>query len=153
MFKEFDPELIVGLLKDASIDIEYKESSFPAIWSKFFFIASFGLVTTRYNKSIGQVNEEPSLKERASQIMLEIQSIADQKEINLPQNIIEQTFLKAGTFPYQTPTSLQLDVQSGKENTELELFAGAIINYGKSLGIPVPETTRIYHEIKDGQMA
>jgi len=153
MFKEFDPQPVVDLLKNASIDIAYKEDSFPAIWSKFFFIASFGLVTARYNKSIGQVNEDPSLQDRARKIMQEIQLIADQKEIGLPQDIIEQTFQKASTFPYQTPTSLQLDVQSGKENTELELFAGAIINYGQLLDIPVPQTTQIYHEIKDGKRA
>jgi len=148
--KQFDPQFIVDLFKSASIDIECKKDSFPAIWSKYFFIASFGLVSARYNKSIGQVNEEPELHERALRIMQEIQAIAAKKEINLPENIIELTFQKAASFPFQTPTSLQLDVQSRKENTELELFAGAIIAYGDALNIPVPETTDIYNEIKNG---
>ncbi|AMP98213.1 2-dehydropantoate 2-reductase [Pedobacter cryoconitis] len=149
---EFDPQGIVDLFKNASIDIDYKEDSFPAIWSKYFFIASFGLVSARYNKSIGQVNEEEELHQRALAVMQEIQAIAVRKEIDLPEDIIEQTFQKAASFPFQTPTSLQLDVQSGKENTELELFAGAIIAYGKQLGIPVPETTDIYNEIKNGML-
>jgi 2-dehydropantoate 2-reductase len=102
--KQFDPQPIVDLFKEASIDIEYKEDSFPAIWSKYFFIASFGLVSARYNKSIGQVNEEPELHERALRIMQEIQAIAITKEINLPENIIELTFQKAVSFPFQTPT-------------------------------------------------
>ncbi|KIO75414.1 2-dehydropantoate 2-reductase [Pedobacter lusitanus] len=148
--KQFDPQTIVDLFKDAAIDIDYKEDSFPAIWSKYFFIASFGLVSARYNKSIGQVNEEPELHERALKIMQEIELIAFKKEISIPENIIEQTFQKAASFPYQTPTSLQLDVQSGKEHTELELFAGAIIAYGKALNIAVPETTAIYKEIREG---
>lgn len=150
--QEFDPQGIVDLFKNASIDIDYKEDSFPAIWSKYFFIASFGLVSARYNKSIGQVNEEEELHQRALKVMQEIQAIALSKEIDLPENIIEQTFQKAASFPFQTPTSLQLDVQSGKENTELELFAGAIIAYGKALDIPVPETTEIYNEIKNGML-
>lgn len=149
---EFDPQSIVELFKKASIDIDYKEDSFPAIWSKYFFIASFGLVSARYNKSIGQVNEEEELHQRALKVMQEIQAIALRKEIDLPENIIEQTFQKAASFPFQTPTSLQLDVQSGKEHTELELFAGAIIAYGQALGIPVPETTEIYNEIKNGML-
>lgn len=149
---ESDPQSIVELFKKASIDIDYKVDSFPAIWSKYFFIASFGLVSARYNKSIGQVNEEEELHQRALKVMQEIQAIALRKEIDLPENIIEQTFQKAASFPFQTPTSLQLDVQSGKEDTELELFAGAIIAYGKALGIPVPETTEIYNEIKNGML-
>lgn len=147
---QYDALEIATLLKDAGIDLDYKEDSFPDIWTKYFFIASFGLVTARYNKSIGQVVEEPALHDRAALIMQEIEAIAKRKEISIPEDIIEKTFQKAASFPYQTPTSLQLDVQSGKANTELELFAGAIIDYGKTLEIPVTETQQIYNEIKAG---
>ena len=147
---QYDALEIAALLKDAGIDLDYKEDSFPDIWTKYFFIASFGLVTARYNKSIGQVVEEPALHDRAALIMKEIEVIAKKKEVAISEDIIEKTFQKAASFPYHTPTSLQLDVQSGKANTELELFAGAIIEYGKILGIPVTETQQIYKEIKAG---
>lgn len=147
---QYDALEIATLLKDADVDLDYKEDSFPDIWTKYFFIASFGLVTARYNKSIGQVVEEPALQNRAALIMKEIEAIAKKKAVAIPEDIIEKTFQKAASFPYQTPTSLQLDVQSGKANTELELFAGAIIDYGKILGIPVTETQQIYSEIKAG---
>jgi 2-dehydropantoate 2-reductase len=139
---------VVDILKDSEVDVVYKEDSLPDIWTKFFFIASFGLVSARYNKSIGQINEESHLRARAKVIMREIQQITINKEINIPENIIELTFYKASTFPYDTATSLQLDVQSKKANNELELFAGAIINYGRQLNIPVIETEKIYAEIR-----
>lgn len=141
---------IVHLLQNAGIDISYEVDAFPAIWTKFFFIASFGLVTARYNKTIGQVNEDLLLHEKASGIMNELKIIAGKKSITIPESIISDTFQKAASFPYHTPTSLQLDVQSGKSHTELELFAGAILSYGKELDIPVPETEKIYAEIKSG---
>ncbi len=148
----FEPQWVIDLLKDAGIDIVYKENPFSDIWTKFFFIASFGLVSARYNKSIGQVNGDADLKTRATSIMQEIQQIAIRKKINLPENIIELTFQKAATFPFNTPTSLQLDVQSKKQNTELELFAGAIINFGKQLNLSVIETEKIYKEIKQMEL-
>jgi 2-dehydropantoate 2-reductase len=148
-YNNYEFEWIIDLLSDSGIDVAYKENSFPDIWTKFFFIASFGLVSARYNKSIGEVNSETILKARAMAIMQEILQIAIKKQIQLPENIIELTFQKAATFPFQTPTSLQLDVQSKKANNELELFAGAIINFGKQLNISVPETHKIYVEIKD----
>jgi 2-dehydropantoate 2-reductase len=147
-----DPKWVVDLLKDCEADVVYKEDSLPDIWMKFFFIASFGLVSARYNKPIGQVNEEPDLRARAKAIMLEIQQITVNKGINIPENIIERTFHKASTFPYNTPTSLQLDVQSNRANNELELFAGAIINYGRQLNISVIETEKIYAEIRQNQV-
>lgn len=145
---EYQPQPLVELLAEAGLVIEYQQDAFPAIWTKFFFIASFGLVSARYNKSIGQVEEDPILHERAQAIMQEIEAIAHQKGIALPADVINQTFQKARSFPYQTPTSLQLDVNSSKANTELELFAGAIITYGKTLGVEVQETSKIYEEIK-----
>ena len=148
-YPQYDPKQIIELLKDAAINVEYKENSFPDIWTKYFFIASFGLVSARYNKSIGEVNKEADLHGRALLIMKEIEAVAHKKGIPLPQDIIEQTFQKSTTFPYDTPTSLQLDVQSGKKNNELDLFAGAIINYGKEMHTSVVETEKIYYEIEE----
>ena len=144
----FSFDAIVPILQNAGIDVEFKENSLPDIWTKFFFIASFGLVTARYNKSIGQVNEENNLRVEALAIMTEIKRIAVLKGIKLSDTIISDTFEKAATFPYHTPTSLQLDVHSKKNQNELELFAGTIIKYGKELRIEVPATIKIYEEIK-----
>ena len=148
LHKDYNPNSIIQLLKHAGIDIEFKEDVLTEIWAKFIFIASFGLVTARYNKSIGQVNEEDNLKKEAHSIMEEIKSIAILKGINISDTIIHATFKKAATFPYHTPTSLQLDVQANKAQNELELFAGSIIKYGRELGTEVPTTTQIYKEIK-----
>lgn len=146
---EYTPEHLVSVLAAANIAIEYQEDAFPAIWTKFIFIASFGLVSARHNKSIGQVEEEPQLHERAHLLMQEIEAIARKKGMALPVDIIEKTFQKAKSFPYHTPTSLQLDVQSGKPKTELELFAGALLTYSKTLSVPAEETRKIYREIKE----
>ncbi|QWX83628.1 2-dehydropantoate 2-reductase [Cellulophaga sp. HaHaR_3_176] len=139
---------ILKLLETSKIDFEFKENALTAIWSKFIFIASFGLVSANHNSSIGAVCTDVSQKEEATKIMLEIKAIADKKSIFLADDIIQKTFEKAGTFPPKTPTSLQLDVHSGKNKTELELFAAAIINYGIALDISTLFTESIYSRIK-----
>lgn len=144
---EFDPQSIIALLKAADIDITLKDDAFPDIWAKFFFIASFGLVSARYNQPIGQINENPELHLRAEKIMNEILAIAHASKIDIPAQIIEQTFQRASSFPYHTPTSLQLDVQSGKAHTELALFSGAILRLGQQYAIDVKETATIEREI------
>jgi len=139
---------IISLLERSDINFDFKENSQVDIWTKFIFIASFGLVTAKHNSSIGAVCSLELQKEEARNIMIEIKSIADKKGIELKEDIIQKTFEKASTFPPKTPTSLQLDVNSNKENNELELFAGAIINYGKEINLNTPFTERIYQEIK-----
>jgi 2-dehydropantoate 2-reductase len=140
---------IVDLIQKSKINFEFKENSLVDIWTKFIFIASFGLVTAKHNSSIGAVCSIELQKEEAAKIMNEIKSIADKKGIYLHDNIILKTFEKASTFPPKTPTSLQLDVNSGKKDNELELFAGAIINYGKEMNINTSFTESIYQEIKE----
>lgn len=139
---------IINLLQNSKIDFEFKENSFVDIWTKFIFIASFGLVTAKHNSSIGTVCTDEIQKQEATNIMVELKSIADKKGIILEDNVIQNTFDKAITFPFNTPTSLQLDINSKKENNELELFAGAIINYGKEVNIATPFTEKIYSELK-----
>lgn len=140
---------IINVLKNSGIDFDFKENSFVDIWTKFIFIASFGLVTAKYNSSIGMVCSDEIQKQEATNIMIELKSIADKKGIILQDNIIQQTFEKALTFPFTTPTSLQLDINAKRENNELELFAGAIINYGNELNIKTPFTQKIYSELRN----
>lgn len=141
------PDEIIALFNRAGISMEYHENILKAIWEKFIFIASFGLVSGRYNMTIGQILESPELKQMANHIMEEIRSIAGHKAIPLQPDIIVLTFRKAALFPYDTPTSLQLDIQSKKPKNELKLFAGPIIQYGGELGVNVNATEEIFREI------
>ena len=138
-----DIDWALALIENSGIDFDFKDNSLADIWTKFIFIASFGLVTAKHNSSIGSVCADELQRNEATNIMEEIRLIAAGKNILLEEDIIAKTFAKAATFPPQTPTSLQLDVNSRKENNELELFAGAIINYGLELNIDVSNTQRI----------
>ncbi|NQX82776.1 MAG: 2-dehydropantoate 2-reductase [Flavobacteriaceae bacterium] len=144
-----DINWIIDLMSHSNINFEFKENSMIEIWTKFIFIASFGMVTALHNSSIGEVCNMESQKKEATNIMNEIKSIAIAKGIILDKDIIRQTFIKAATFPPETPTSLQLDINSKKTNNELELFAGAIIKYGKQNNINTDYTESIYLKIKN----
>ena len=141
-------EWITDLLSESKIDFDFKDNSLSDIWTKFIFIASFGLVTAKHNSSIGTVCTDEHQKKEATEIMEEIRLIADKKGIFLQEDIIDKTFEKASTFPFETPTSLQLDINSGKKENELELFAGAVLKYGAEVGTETPFTERIYAEMK-----
>lgn len=147
-FPQDTPEKVMEIFRKAGIQYDYQEDPFPAIWTKFVFIASFGLVTSRYDVPIGKANEDVEIRQMVRSIMEEITAVAKLKGVVLPQDIIGRTFRKASSFPYATPTSLQLDIRSGKEANELELFAGAVLKYGEQIQVPTPATKQIYDEIK-----
>jgi 2-dehydropantoate 2-reductase len=144
----YTPHELFRLFERSSIDYEWKDDANPAIWEKYLFIASFGLISARYNRTLGEILEEPSLKEEVVQIVKEIWAIALKKNIALPDGIVDLSLKKATIFPRDTQTSLQKDIHQKKSKSELELFGGTIIDLGKKLGIPTPTTKRIYRELK-----
>ncbi len=142
------PHEIFRILKESSIPHEWRDDANPAIWGKYIFIASFGLISARYNRTLGEILEEPSLKEEVLGIMNEIHSIALKKKIGLPDGIADLSLKKAAMFPRETQTSLQRDIHQKKGKSELELFGGTIVDLGKRLGVPTPTTAKIYRELE-----
>jgi 2-dehydropantoate 2-reductase len=142
------PHEIFRVFEKSLIDYEWKNDANPAIWEKYIFIASFGLISARYNRTLGEILEGPSLKEEVIGIMNEVYSIASKKNIRLPDGIVDLSLKKAAMFPRDTQTSLQRDIHQKKGKSELELFGGTIIDLGKKLGTPTPTTKKIYRELE-----
>jgi 2-dehydropantoate 2-reductase len=142
------PHEIFRLLEKASIIYEWQDDANPAIWEKYIFIASFGLISARYHRTLGEILEDNSLKEKVIGIMNEIHAIALKRNIRLPDGIIDLSLKKAGMFPRNTQTSLQRDIHQKKGKSELELFGGTIVTLGEELGIPTPTTQEIYQELE-----
>lgn len=139
-YPEFYPYNLMNLFKNADIPITFFEDVNTEIWTKYIFIASFALVTATYNKTIGEVASDENLGVLVKDIMQEIVSIAKALKINLPSDIIEKTFSKAGQFPFEMKTSFQRDVEQKGWQSEWDLLGGTIIRYGEKLNIPIQAT-------------
>lgn len=138
---------IIELLQKSQIDFDLQENPQKAIWTKFLFIASFGLVTTKHNSSFGTVCSDPIQKQEAANIMNEIKAIAHAKGIVLDESVKDNTFKIASSFPFETPSSIQLDIHGKKGVSELDVLGGTILRLGKELAIDTPCTKAIFNEI------
>jgi len=147
-YPDYIPHEIFRLFQKSSIDYEWKEDASPTIWEKYIFIASFSLISAYYNRTLGEILGEPSLKKEVIGIMNEINSIALKKKIQLPDGIVDLSLKKATMFPPGTQTSLQRDISQKKGKSELELFGGTILFLGKEMGIPTPTTRKICQELE-----
>lgn len=146
--RDFNLLQLFNLLKTAGLDYVFPEDAGTEIWTKFIFIASFALVCSCYDKTLGQIMESDVPRKKVVDVMNEIAAIADKKGIVLDENIINISLDKAGNFPYETKTSLHRDIEDGKPN-ELDLFGGAIIEMGEAAGIATPATSYLSEQIKN----
>ena len=143
----FDSASLVSLMAAAGIPFEWQADPFPALWKKYLFIASYGLVTAMSGKSFGQILEDPDLSAAVQNTMKEIHAIAGSKGVSLPDSIVMASYDNARNFPYDVTTSFARDVQvSGKPN-ESDLFGATIIRLGEELGIATPAAKAAHEAI------
>ena len=143
------PYDVLRLFERSGIKHERVDDPFPAIWEKFMFIASFGLVTACFDQTIGQVIESRELSDYVLGIIREIDKIARSKGVKLPRTAVEDSFRKGKGFPHSTKTSFQRDFEQTGKADERDLFGGTILRLGQSLGIEVPFTRKVYEELQN----
>jgi 2-dehydropantoate 2-reductase len=137
-------ESLKTLFIAANIDMEQQEKIDVSIWSKFIFIAAYGLITATYRKTLGEVLNDPDLGAKTKAIMGEINTLAAILNIPLDKNIVENSFLKAREFPYEAKTSFQRDVELKGRINEGDLFGGTLIRLSEKCHVPVPTTRKVY---------
>jgi 2-dehydropantoate 2-reductase len=147
-FPEFEPDNVIRFFEQMRVEFRWNDNPFQAIWTKYIFIAAFGLVTVYTGKTLGETLADAEDKRLIRQIMQEISAIAEKKNIYLPANIVEESIDKANNFPYETKTSYLRDVEAKGRLNEGDLFGGTIIREGESLEVPTPVSKFIYSEIQ-----
>jgi len=149
--QEFDPCALVSLMANAGIPFDWQTDPFPALWTKYLFIASYSLITAMSGKSFGQILESPQLSDAVQKIIREIYAIAAAKGVKLPESVIASSFGNARNFPYEATTSFARDVQVPGKPNESELFGGTILRLGKEMGIPAPAVKAAFDSINDSR--
>lgn len=142
-----DYQYLAGFFRGLDINFQWNENPFNPIWEKYIFIASFGLVTAYSGEPFGGVLADARLKELVLQVIREIISLAQAKEIKLKEDVADSVITKARAFPYETKSSYQRDIEAGRRN-EGDIFAGTILRFGRDSGVSTPVTEELYSAIE-----
>lgn len=131
---------IKALLDASNIKNIMYDDPYTAIWEKFIFIASYGIVTAVSHKVLGAVMEEEVLADDVKTIMTEIATIAKRAGVVLKDTIVMDSFEKGSKFPYDAKTSFQRDYENPDKRDERDLFGNAIVRLGEKYNVSTPKT-------------
>jgi 2-dehydropantoate 2-reductase len=148
LYKDYNPALLASLMATAGIPFMWEADPFPALWTKYLFIASYALVTGMSGKSFGQILEDRELSALVMEILKEIHSLAAAKGVQLPESLIQETCENARTFPYEATTSFARDLQVPGKPNEADVFGATILRLGDELGIPTPAAKAAHEAIR-----
>lgn len=137
---------ILDVFTQASINFEFSGRNYIEIWTKYMFIAAYGLITAFYDKTIGQVYENRDLSNKVIDIMRLIDELAHREGIALECNVVETSYRKAENFPYETKTSFQRDYERSKPD-ERNIFGLSLINLAKKHNLDCECVETIYNQL------
>lgn len=145
--KAYFPEKLLNLLKNGNINFEWNINVQEAIWSKYIFIASFGLITSTFDKTLGEIIQDKILLEKTKAIMNEVLEVSKKLNVNLNSDIVNKSIEKANQFPFETKTSFQRDIEKKGVVNEKDLFGGTLIKYSDKFKIDTPNIKSIYSKL------
>lgn len=144
---DFNPGGLLELFKSANIALCWEDNVEISIWTKFMFIAGYGLVAALHDRTLGQILDNNEMSNQVKGIMQEIDTIAKAQGIQLTSDAVDESYNKAKQFPFDAKTSFQRDVEAKGKTNEVDLFGGAILRYGTRLAIPTPVTENVYNQL------
>jgi len=149
MFGELDrtksarTEKLLQAFVKAGIVAKIPENIHAAIWEKFLFIACVSGIGAVTRMPVGVLRSVPEVRQLLIDAMREIYSIAIAKGIDLPETVIDKTLGFVDQLPHEGTASMQRDIVEGKPS-ELESQNGAVVRFGKELGVATPVHAFVY---------
>lgn len=132
------PQRTLDLFDASKVKYTWCDDIYQEIWSKYIFIAAYGMVTASENQTLGQIMETEDLSNMVICIMGEVAAIAKKQGIRLSADIVQESFKKAKSFPFYTKTSFQWDFEKKDKPDERDLFGDTIIRLGEFFGVETP---------------
>jgi 2-dehydropantoate 2-reductase len=117
-----------------------------AMWSKFLFIASLSGMGAVTRLPVGEIRGHPETREMLVQALAEIHTVALGRGIPVPEDIVATTLGFIDGLPPEGTTSMQRDIIDGRPS-ELDAQSGAVVRFGRQLGVEVPVHGFIYRAL------
>ncbi len=133
-------------LVDAGISAEIPDDIVARMWEKFVFIASVSGMGAVTRASIGALREYPGTLEMLLRAIEEMVEVAKALGVRLRGDIVERTMAFVDSLPYSSTASMQRDIMAGRPS-ELESQNGAVVRFGRSVGVETPVHSFIYNSL------
>jgi len=138
---------VQSLFAQAGINCDTPEDMIRMLWWKFMCNVGTNQVSTVLGGNHGVIQQSTEARAIMMSAMREVLAIAKAGGINLYETDIENWNSTFSKMPPNWKTSMLQDFEA-KRKTEIEMFAGKVIELGKQYGIPTPVNQTLYRIIK-----
>lgn len=141
---EISLENIADTIRKTGISVSVLKTEVEVIWKKLVRLSAIASVTAAFQRTVGEIRSDPSLRKLLEEIVREGALVAHREGVTvIPDNVIRQI----DSLPETLTTSLQRDIQA-RIPSELESITGGVLRLAESYGISAPAHQRAYGLIK-----
>lgn len=133
------------ILTQSGIDCKVSDNMRGGLWNKLVWNTSFNSLSVLTGKTVDKLLEENY--ELVKAIMTEVRDVALAHGLNIRPDTVEFNLNRSKSFT-GFKTSMLQDFERGKP-LEIEELVGVVIRKAKEKNIPVPNTERVYNQIKE----
>lgn len=133
-------KLVKIFFDKVGINYSIPDDIIHSLWLKYMLNVSSNQITAVLGFTFGEMMSNRNCMNLAKNVMKEVQAIAKAEGVNNTETMVEETIKHIETMIPDGKTSMLQDVEAGRK-TEVEMFAGTIIDYGKKHNIPTPYNT------------
>lgn len=119
------------------IDYNIPEDMERALWLKYMMNVSTNQPSAILRMTFGEMQSSEKFMELAIKLMKEVQSVAKAEGVKNTGNMIDEALESFSKMIPDGKTSMFQDVLA-KRKTEVDMFAGTMIEFGKKHNIPTP---------------
>lgn len=141
--------LAADILREAEFEPRVTEDIKRQIWKKYVMNCSYNVCTAAYDNTIGELRNDPVKAKEYEDLTREAFLVAKAKKINLKDSDLDWLIHR---FYYDLEdgdtSSLQRDINA-HHTAEIETFSGYLVREAKRLGVDVPVSEKMYHQLLD----
>lgn len=138
-------ERTLGITVDIPSDIHV------AMWQKFALITPWSGMGAITRAPIGIFRSQPGTRQMLKRAIVEIYNVAQASDIDLPEDVVDNTMKFLDSLPPEGTASMQRDIMDGKPS-ELEAQNGAVVRLGQEVGVETPVNNFIFNSLLPMEM-
>lgn len=133
--------------KEKHIDYEIPEDIIYSLWLKFTMNIFSNQTSAVLNLAFGEMKRSDKFKKFAKKLISEVRQIGEASGVKGLENLEKDAFIALSQMVDDGKTSMLQDILAGRK-TEVDIFAGEIIERGQRFGIATPYNQTLYDLIK-----
>jgi 2-dehydropantoate 2-reductase len=135
----------------AGVNVQITPNIQTALWEKLLFIAGVSGTGAVARATIGEARQWPETRALLRQVMEEVAAVATRRGVRLADDAVSRAVAFVDTLPHEGTASMQRDIADGKPS-ELDAINGAVVRFGKALGVPTPANAFVYAALLPQEM-